>query len=167
MSSIPTISMIAGMANNRVIGHQNQLPWHLPADLAWFKKTTLGKPIIMGRKTYESIGKPLPGRQNIVITSNEALELPGCDVVTSPDAALDCAGDNSEVMVIGGALVYELFLPHSQRLYLTLVDAEIEGDAFFPDYHAAADWAVVFEENHPVDDRHKYAFTFQQLERKS
>ena len=160
------LSLIAGMANKRVIGYKNQLPWHLPADLAWFKKTTMGKPIIMGRKTYESIGKPLPGRKNIVLTSNADLILPGCEVVTSPDAAIAQAGEVDEVMVIGGALVYELFLPRAQRLYLTLVDAEIEGDAFFPDYHAVADWDVVYEQKHPADERHQYAITFQQLERK-
>ncbi len=157
--------MIAGMAHNRVIGIANQLPWHLPADLAWFKKTTLGKPILMGRKTHESIGKPLPGRQNIIISTNKNLRLAGCDVVNSPEAAIDLVKDELEVMVIGGALIYELFLPYADRLYLTQVDADIEGDAFFPDYHAAAQWETVFQEDHLADERNTYDYSFQQLDR--
>ncbi len=159
------LSMIAGMGHNRVIGIGNQLPWHLPADLAWFKKTTMGKPIIMGRKTHESIGKPLPGRQNIIISTNTALHLSGCDVVHSPEAAIDLVQGEPEVMVIGGALIYELFLPYADRLYLTQVDAEVDGDAFFPDYTAQATWKIVFKEDHLADERNAYDYSFQQLER--
>ncbi|MEE9351803.1 MAG: type 3 dihydrofolate reductase [Thiotrichaceae bacterium] len=159
------LSMIAGMAHNRVIGKDNQLPWHLPADLGWFKRTTMGKPIIMGRKTHESIGKPLPGRQNIIISTNTGLKLAGCDVVNSPEAAIELVQNEPEIMVIGGALIYELFLPHADRLYLTHVDAEIDGDAFFPDYEAGAEWEKVFQEDHIADERNAYNYSFQQLNR--
>jgi len=159
------LSMIAGMANNRVIGKDNELPWHLPADLAWFKKTTMGKPIIMGRKTHESIGIPLPGRQNIIISTNTDLQLDGCDVVHSPQEAIDLVKNEAEIMVIGGALIYELFLPLANRLYITEVDAEVEGDAFFPDYRAIAEWEIVFQEDHTADERNAYNYSFKQLER--
>ena len=159
------LSMIAGMAHNRVIGKDNQLPWHLPADLGWFKRTTMGKPIIMGRKTHESIGKPLPGRQNIIISTNTDLQLAGCDVVNSPEAAIELVSNEPEIMVIGGALIYELFLPHVDRLYLTQVDAEVDGDAFFPDYEAVAEWQTVFREDHVADKKNGYNYSFQQLNR--
>ena len=159
------ISMIVGMAQNRVIGKDNQLPWHLPADLAWFKKTTMGKPIIMGRKTHESIGKPLPGRQNIIITRNQDLSFDGCDVVNSPDEAIALVTDEPELMVIGGALIYELFLPMAERLYITQVQSEVAGDAFFPDYEAVADWKLSFVENHEADDHNIYPYSFQKLEK--
>ncbi len=159
------LSMIAGMSNNRVIGHQNQLPWHLPEDMVWFKKNTMGKPIVMGRKTHESIGKPLPGRQNIILSRNPDFQLHDCEVVSSPQAAIALAEDAEEIMVIGGEMVYELFLPYAQRLYLTLVDAEVKGDAFFPDYYSVADWKEVYREDRAADERHAYAYSFQQLER--
>ena len=159
------ISMIVGMAQNRVIGKDNQLPWHLPADLAWFKKITMEKPIIMGRKTHESIGKALPGRQNIIITRNKDLSFVDCDVVHSPDEAIALVANKPELMVIGGALIYELFLPMAERLYITQVDTEVAGDAFFPDYEAVADWKLVFVENHEADDRNEYSYSFQQLDK--
>ena len=162
------LSMIAGMAHHRVIGKENQLPWHLPADLAWFKKTTMGKPIIMGRKTHESIGKALPGRHNIVVSTNPDLRINGCDVVNSPEAAIALAEQSKnvpEIIVIGGALIYELFLPLTKRLYLTQVDTKIDGDAFFPDYEAAGQWKTVFQENHQADEHNIYPFSFQILER--
>lgn len=132
------IAMIVAMAENRVIGRDNQLPWHLPNDLKHFKATTMGKPVVMGRKTYESIGRPLPGRTNIVVTSNRSFSADGIKVVYSIDEALALAesvaleeGAN-EVMVIGGAQLYANLLPKVERLYLTLVHAEVEGDALFP-----------------------------------
>jgi dihydrofolate reductase len=159
------ISLIVGMAHNRVIGKQNQLPWHLPADLIWFKKTTMGKPIVMGRKTHESIGKALPGRQNVIISRNRKLSYDDCDVVHSPEQAISLLKDEDEIMIIGGALVYEQFLPLAERLYLTQVDADVEGDAFFPDYETKADWKRVFKEDHLADERHAYNYSFQQLNR--
>ena len=157
--------MIVGMDQNRVIGKDNKLPWHLPADLAWFKKTTMDKPIIMGRKTHESIGKPLPGRQNIIISRNTDISFAGCDVVSTVDDAIALAVSKPELIVIGGALIYELFLPMAERLYITQVHTELEGDAFFPDHEAVADWKLNFIENHQADDRHTYSYSFQQLDK--
>lgn len=132
------ISLIVAMASNRVIGRNNQLPWSLPSDLKYFKSMTMGKPIVMGRKTFESIGKPLPGRTNIVVTNNRAFKAEGVSVVHSLDEAIELAtevalGDDvAELMVIGGAQLYEAILPRVERLYLTEVQAEVEGDAWFP-----------------------------------
>lgn len=139
----PVVSLIVAMARNRVIGRDNQLPWHLPGDLKYFKAVTMGKPIVMGRKTFESIGKPLPGRANIVVTSQRDFCAAGVSVAHSPDEALRVArkvamdGAASEVMIIGGGRIYQEMLPLASRLYLTEVQADIEGDAFFP----ALDWA--------------------------
>jgi dihydrofolate reductase len=137
------LAMIVAMASNRVIGRNNQLPWYLPNDLKYFKATTMGKPIIMGRKTYESIGKPLPGRTNIVITSNREFSAEGVKVAHTIDEAMNIADavavleGAQEVVVIGGSEIYALFLPKTDRLYLTEVHAEVEGDAFFPEL----DWS--------------------------
>lgn len=138
------ISLIAALAVDRVIGMENAMPWNLPADLAWFKRNTLNKPVVMGRHTWESIGRPLPGRKNIVISSQ-----PGTDDrvqwVKSVDEAIAACGDAPEIMVIGGGRVYEQFLPKAQKLYLTHIDAEVEGDTHFPDYEPD-DWESVFSE---------------------
>ena len=145
------LAMIAAMSRNRVIGRDNALPWHISADLKHFKRTTLGKPVVMGRKTYESIGRPLPGRTNIVVTRQPDYSAPGVRVATSTESALALAsevatGDGaSEVMVIGGEQLYRSLLPHAERLYLTEVDAEVEGDAFFPELDAG--WQPVSEES--------------------
>lgn len=128
------ISLVAAMAANRVIGKEGQMPWHLPSELKYFKEITMGKPIVMGRRTFESIGRPLPGRHNIVISRN-APELPAdVTVVSSLKDALEAAGDVDEVMVIGGGEIYRQFLPVATRLYLTEIDLEVEGDTWFPDY---------------------------------
>ncbi len=132
------IALIWAMARNGVIGRDNKLPWYLPEDLKYFKRVTTGKPVIMGRKTYDSIGRPLPNRTNIVVTRDASLTLPGVKVVTSLDDALDLAraesviSDVEEVIVMGGAEIYAQALPHADRLYVTLVHAEVEGDAVFP-----------------------------------
>ena len=115
------------MAENGVIGRENRLPWRLPADLRRFKSVTMGKPVIMGRKTYESIGKPLPGRSNIVVTRDPDYRAPGCQVVHSLEQALEAGAGHAEVMVIGGAKLYRQALGRAQRMYLTLVRAEVEG----------------------------------------
>jgi dihydrofolate reductase len=130
---MPVISLVAAHARNRVIGAGNRLPWHLPEDLPRFKRLTMGAPVIMGRKTHESIGKALPGRRNIVVTRRPGATWAGCEVAGSLDAALALAGDVPEVFVIGGAELYRLALPHADRLYLTLIDADYAGDAFFPE----------------------------------
>jgi len=153
------LSIIAALSHHRVIGKDNQLLWHLPNDFSWFKKVTMGKPIIMGRKTYDSIGKPLPGRRNLVITRNADLSIQGCEIVTSIQQALDATKDDEEVMVIGGAHLYEQFLPHVDRLYLTLVDANLDGDVYFPDY-TSMNWKEIRREEHPADDRHAYPYSF-------
>lgn len=126
------ISMITAMANGRVIGKDNKMPWHLPEDLQHFKRVTIGKPVLMGRKTFESIGRPLPGRQNIVISRDNELTIPGVIVVNSIAEALFTAWGNDELVVIGGAKLYEQMLPMADRLYLTKIDIDVGGDAFFP-----------------------------------
>ena len=126
------IAMIAAMANNRVIGKDNKMPWHLPEDLRHFKAMTLSKPIVMGRKTYESIGRPLPGRHNIVISRNNQLSIEGVTCVKSFDEAITAAGDCEEMVVIGGGQLYQQLLPQADVLYLTLIDVDVEGDTVFP-----------------------------------
>lgn len=159
------ISMIAAMAQDRVIGVDNKMPWHLPADFKFFKRVTLGKPIIMGRKTYQSIGRPLPGRKNIVLTRDKTLKIEGVDCVQTVEQALQLVKGVDEVMVIGGATIYEQFLPISERLYLTFIDLKIAGDTQFPDYERAAKWLEVSREVHRKDEKNKYNYQFVTLER--
>ncbi|PKE32641.1 type 3 dihydrofolate reductase [Rahnella sp. AA] len=159
------ISLIAALATDRVIGMENAMPWHLPGDLAWFKRNTLNKPVIMGRKTFESIGRPLPGRLNIVISSNPGGH-EGVTWVTSVDAALSAAGDVEEVMVMGGGRVYEQLLPKADRLYLTHIDAEVEGDTHFPDYEPD-DWESTFSEFHDADEQNSHGYCFEILDRRA
>lgn len=154
------ISMVAAMANNRIIGKDNQMPWHLPADLKHFKAVTLGKPIIMGRKTFESIGRPLPGRKNIVISRDTSYEAQGVEVVSTPELAIENAGDVPEVMIIGGGHIYDIFLPLCNRLYLTHIDLEVEGDTQFPDYESARTWTKEQVEEHKSDSLNPYNYTF-------
>ncbi|MCA1979648.1 MAG: dihydrofolate reductase [Thiobacillus sp.] len=134
----PRISVIAALAKNRVIGVENRLPWRLPEDLAHFKALTLGHPILMGRKTFESLGRPLPGRANIVITRNPDFHVAGCQVAGSLPAAIELCRDADELFFIGGAELYAQAIPLADRLYLTEVDVEAAGDAWFPDYDRAA-----------------------------
>ncbi|WP_435275798.1 type 3 dihydrofolate reductase [Psychrobium sp. nBUS_13] len=129
------IAMIAAMAKNRVIGKDNKMPWHLPEELAYFKKITMGKPIVMGRNTFESIGRPLPGRQNIVVSRNSELSIEGVTVVNSIDEAISAADNCEELMIIGGAMLYEHMLPKADVLYLTEIELDVDGDAYFPDYN--------------------------------
>jgi len=155
--------MIAAMANNRVIGLDNKMPWHLPADLQHFKKVTTGKPVLMGRKTFESIGRPLPGRRNIIITRNTQYSAQGIETVTTPEAALELVKHEEEVMVIGGGNIYQHFLPRAERLYLTFIDLEVEGDTQFPDYQALATWEVVDEQPNIPDEKNNYSYKFVTL----
>jgi len=138
MSHKPIISLVAAMAKNRVIGKDNQMPWHLPADLQHFKNVTMGKPIIMGRKTFESIGRALPGRRNIVITSNPDFSAEGCETASSFEQALKLVAEVEEVMVIGGGSLYQQTLPLADRLYLTFIALEVDGDTHFPQYQHLA-----------------------------
>ncbi|KAB7898416.1 type 3 dihydrofolate reductase [Rouxiella sp. S1S-2] len=158
------ISLIAAMAADRVIGMENAMPWHLPADLAWFKRNTLNKPVIMGRKTFESIGRPLPGRLNIVISSQPGSH-DGVTWVTSVEDALAAASHAEEVMIMGGGRVYEQFLQRANRLYLTHIDAEVEGDTHFPDYEPD-EWESVFSEFHDADEANSHGYCFEILDRR-
>jgi dihydrofolate reductase len=166
------ISIIAAMGKNRVIGLDNKMPWHLPADLQWFKKTTLGSPIIMGRKTYDSIGFPLPGRLNIILSRNTNLSIKGCSVVNSLDDALTLAKkekshddkEQDEVFITGGAHLYNRFLADADRLYLTLIDETFEGDTFFPDY-SQYKWDEISRIDNLPDEKNTHSYTFLTLDR--
>jgi dihydrofolate reductase len=158
------ISIIAAMDRNNLIGNNNQLPWHLPADFAHFKSVTMGKPIIMGRKTFESIGKPLPGRTNIVLSRNAKTQFEGVICVTAFEDALAVAADADEVMVIGGSSIYEMLLPQINRMYFTFVDAAFEGDAWFPDYDEK-EWVEIDSVTRQADDKNKYSCRFVTLEK--
>lgn len=163
---MPDISLIAAMAHNRVIGKDNQMPWHMPADLKHFKATTLGKPVIMGRKTFESIGRALPGRQNIVVTRDASFEALGCDIAHSLEAAVSLAGDVDEIIIMGGGQLYQAALPMANRMYLTFIDLSTEGDAHFPAWDSE-EWVIVDRETHSHDDKNPYDYSFVKLERVS
>lgn len=163
--SAPVITLIVAVADSGVIGRDNTLPWHLPEDLKRFKRLTMGKPIVMGRKTFESIGKPLPDRQNIVVTRDAAWQRDGITVVHSVDDSLRAAGDAAEIMVIGGADLFRLFLPRAGRLHLTRVHADIAGDVRMPTIDER-DWIRVESERHEIDDRHAHAYTFEIWEKR-
>ena len=158
------LSILVAVADNGVIGSGNQLPWRLPDDLKRFKALSLGKPIVMGRKTFDSIGRPLPGRLNIVISRQPGLQIPGCSVVTSLDEAIAAAQPAPEVVIIGGADIYRQILPQVHAIHLTRVHAEIAGDVMFPELNEP-EWREVAKEYHPADERHAHAFTFSTLER--
>lgn len=156
--------MIVAASANNVIGANGSLPWRLSEDLRRFKDITMGKPMIMGRLTFESIGKALPDRRSIVLTRDAAYEAEGCDVATTPDAAFELAGDANEVMIIGGGNVYEQMLPMTDRIYLTRVHADIDGDTYFPEIHED-EWRIVSSEPLPPNDERPFAISFQMLER--
>lgn len=158
------ISIIVAASSNNVIGVQGELPWRLSADLQRFKALTMSKPVVMGRLTHESIGRALPGRQNIVITRQQGYAADGCDVVQSTDAAVAAAADAAEIMIIGGGDIYRQFLPRAHRIYLTRVDVELEGDAHFPSLDAA-DWQELASEEHAADESNEYSYSFKVLER--
>jgi dihydrofolate reductase len=161
---LTVISIIAALAENRVIGVNNTLPWRLPNDLRHFRRLTTGHAIILGRKNYESIGKPLPERTNIVITRNRDFHANGCLVAHSLDEALALAGNDPEIFVIGGAEIYRAALARTNRLYLTRVHATIAGDTFFPEFDET-EWREISRERHERDERHTYAYSFVVLER--
>jgi dihydrofolate reductase len=156
------ISIIVAASENNVIGRQGELPWRLSDDLKHFKAITMGKPIVMGRKTWESIGRPLPGRQNIVITRQPGFAAAGCDVVASVDEAIGAADDAPEIMIIGGSEIYALFMPHAERLYLTRVHASVEGDAFFPELDD--NWRLVSDDEQRADANNEFDFSFRRYE---
>ena len=158
------ISIVVAMDTNGVIGKDNELPWRLPADLQHFKKTTMGKPILMGRKTWESIGRPLPGRTNIVITRDSGYQAEGCVVVNSIDAAMLAASEQDEVMVIGGAEFYRQVLPRTDTIYLTRIHETFEGDTVFPELNAA-DWREVERSDQSADEKNPHDYSIIRLER--
>jgi dihydrofolate reductase len=164
MEHTPVIALIAALADNRVIGRHNRLPWHLPADLRHFKQLTLDKPIIMGRNTWESLPGLLPRRSHIVISRDPAYRAEGCILVTTPDAAIEAAGDVAEIMVVGGATIYRQMLSRARRMYLTLVHGYFEGDALFPAW-SPAEWSETEREDFSADDDNRYSFSFVTLER--
>jgi dihydrofolate reductase len=159
------LSCVVAVAQNGVIGRDNQLPWHLPADLKHFKAMTLGKPIVMGRKTFDSIGRALPGRLNIIVTRQRDLQIDGCVVVDSLPAALVAAEHAPETALIGGAELFRLALPQVQVIHLTRVHADVPGDVFFPAL-SPADWEETLLERHEPDERHVYAYSFLTLTRR-
>lgn len=158
------ISLIAAMAEDRVIGIDNRLPWRLPADLQHFRRLTLGKPVLMGRKTFDSIGKPLAGRRNIVVTQDRAFRADGVEVAHSVDAALAAAAAAPELMVIGGASFYAQLLPRADRLYLTEIHHRFAGDAYFPAFDARG-WRETSRSDHAADATNPYPYSFVVLER--
>ncbi|MBS0578456.1 MAG: dihydrofolate reductase [Proteobacteria bacterium] len=166
MTAAPVVSLVVAMAHHGVIGRDNALPWHLRADLQRFKSLTLGKPVLMGRKTFESIGRPLPGRSNIVLTRDARWSAPGVTSAHTLAEALARAAGAAEVAVIGGAEVYRLALPSARRIFLTRVLAEVPGDTRFPELDEA-EWREVGRSSHPADEHNDYPVTFVTLERRA
>jgi dihydrofolate reductase len=160
------LSIIVAMDDNHLIGKDNGLPWHLPADLAFFKKVTTGHSIVMGRKTYDSIGRPLPNRRNLVITRSANVSIEGCEVFNSIDSALQSAKEEEEVLVIGGANLCKQVLDQADRLYITHIEGVFEGDTYFPDYDEG-DWRVISCDSHTPDEKNPHHYHFKIIERKS
>ena len=158
------VTLILAVSDNGVIGRDNQLPWHLPDDLKHFKRLTLGKPIVMGRRTYESIGKPLPGRLNIVVTRDANYRRDCLTVAHDLDAAMRATGEAPELMVIGGAELFRLFLPRAHRVHLTRVHGDISGDVHWPELDPR-EWRRVASEPHGADERHAWPMTFEVWEK--
>ena len=157
-------TLVVAMARNRVIGRDNQLPWRLPDEIAYFKRVTMGHPIVMGRRTYESIGKPLPGRKNIVVTHDRGYQAPGCTVVGSLGEAWQAAGNAHEACVIGGTSLFRESLPIADRIHLTVVEADVPGDTYFPEFDRG-EWHETEVMRHAADVRHAYPFRILLLER--
>ena len=160
------LSLIWAMDKNRLIGCENALPWKLPADMAWFKKNTMGKPILMGRKTYESIGRPLPGRVNLILSRQSGLQVEGCIVVHSLAEAKAAVPNAEEIMVMGGAEIYTLLMDQADLLYITEIDAAFDGDAWFPEFDRN-DWQEVSRQSGVADEKNIYPHAFIKMERKS
>ena len=160
------ISIIAAVADNMVIGNKNSLPWNLPADMEYFKKVTLGKPVIMGTKTFESIGMALSNRKNIILSHDKNYRAEGCVVATSIEQALEEVKENEEVMIAGGASVYKQFLPLADRLYLTFIHHDFEGDAYFPKFDVNK-WKEIKRIDKKPDEKNPYSYSFVVFERKT
>jgi len=158
------LSLIVAMDDNRLIGSNNDLPWQMPADLAYFKRTTMGKPIVMGRKTFTSIGRPLPGRRNIVITRNSGFSAPGCEIANGIQAAMSLCSDVEEVMLIGGASLYQQTIDQATRLYVTRIHHSFDGDTWFPEIDPGL-WKEESREDHNADHSNPYAYSFMKFSR--
>ena len=158
------LSIIVAMDKNRVIGKGDTLPWHISSDLKNFKKITMGKPIVMGRKTHESIGRPLPGRENIILTRDKTYQAEGCTVLNSMDEILEHCKDIEEVMITGGSEIYKLTLGQASHLYLTEVHTEIEGDTYFPEFNRN-EWKEISREDFNADEKNEFDYSFVLLER--
>ena len=159
------LSIIVAMDRNRVIGNNDSLPWHISADLKNFKKITMGKPIVMGRKTHESIGIPLPGRENIIITRDKTYQAEGCTVLNSVEEIFDYCKGVEEVMITGGSEIYKHTLDQATHLYLTEVHTEVEGDTFFPEFERI-EWNEVSREEFAADEKNDFDYSFVVLEKK-
>lgn len=158
------IALIVAMGENRVIGKDNQLPWHMPADLKHFRELTLHKKILMGRKTYTSIGKPLPHRTNMILTHDKNFTAPECIILHSLKEVLEHVNAEEEFMIIGGTQIFEMFLPLAQKIYLTLIRHNFEGDAYFPEY-SSQEWKTVSCESHKADEKNLFDYDFLTLEK--
>ena len=160
------MALISAISENRAIGFQNKLPWKLPSDLRYFREKTAGKTVVMGRTTYESIGKALPNRRNIVLTRVSSIHFKDCKIAHSFDQVFDLVRkETEEVMVIGGEQIYQLFMPYVQTLYITLVHKKVEGDAFFPEWDPLQ-WVEVSREDHPADAENEAAYSFLVFQRR-
>lgn len=159
------ISIIVAMGRNRVIGKDNDLIWHLPGDLKHFKETTMGKPLIMGRKTFESMGEALPGRTNIIVTRKTGYTAPGCLVAHSLESALEMVSGEPEVFIAGGGQIYRQAIPLADRMYITIIDHSFDGDTSFPEF-SEKDWKIIEERYHGADERNKYPMVFRTLEKR-
>lgn len=159
------ISFIVAMGKNRIIGKNSSLPWNMPADMKRFRDLTAGKPMIMGRKTFESIGRPLPNRTNIIITRDKNCKVKGCVVAHSVDEAIKAAGNAPEAMVIGGFQIFKEFFPIANKIYLTVIGNNFEGDTYFPEYNKS-EWKETEKEEYKKDGENPYDYTFLVLERK-
>ncbi len=160
------ISLIVAMDENRAIGYKNKLPWTLPSELKYFRETTKGKPVIMGRRTYASIGRPMPERLNIIVTRGRDYKAAGCTVVNSKEDAIKAAKGSNEIMVIGGAEIYKLFLPTADRLYITKVHGSFKGDTYFPEFNES-EWDKSREKFVEKDNENPHSYTITVLERKN
>ena len=160
-----TVSIIAAMDENRVIGKDNQMPWRLPAELQYVKKTTMGHPIVMGRKNYEAIGRPLPGRRNIVMSRDQSFRAEGCEVMHSPQEVLEKCGQEEEIFIFGGEQIYRLFLPFVSKLYITRIHHSFEGDVFFPEIDYS-EWKEVSREKGLTDEKNPYEYYYHIYEKK-
>ncbi len=160
---VPTI--IAAVAENNIIGKNNRLIWHLPADMKFFRNTTMGHPLIMGRKTFESFGKPLPGRRSIVITRQNDWNFPGVEVAHSLEEAIAMIGDNQEFFIIGGAEIYRQTLPLCRKMYLTVIHQNFDGDTCFPEFDIS-EWELIHDEKHAADEKNHYPYSFRTYIRK-